>query len=42
MICSYNDKIPKECVHCICIAAINIGSVMKIENRNYPQVYLEE
>ena len=41
-----DEEIPKEGVHYICIACINIASVMKIKKkikkRNYPQVYLEE
>ena len=36
------DEIPKENVHYICIACITIDSVMGIEKKNYPQVYLEE
>ena len=36
------DKIPKENVHYTCIACITIDSVMKMENKNYLQVYLEE
>ena len=36
------NKIPKENVHYACIACITIDSVMKIEKKNYPQVYLEE
>ena len=36
------DKTPKENVHYTCIACITIDSVMKIEKKNYPQVYLEE
>ena len=37
-----NDKIPKERNHYVCIAAINIDSVMKINRKVYPQVYLEQ
>ena len=37
-----DDKIPKEKNHYVCIAAINIDSVMKIEKKLYPQVYLEQ
>ena len=29
-------------MHYACIACITIDSVMKIEKKNYPQVYLEE
>ena len=37
-----NDEIPKEKNHYVCIAAINTDSVMKIEKKVYPQVYLEQ
>ena len=36
------DEIPKGIVHYSCIACITIDSVMKIEKKNYPQLYLEE
>ena len=36
------DETPKENMHYACIACITIDSVMKIEKKNYPQVYLEE
>ena len=36
------DKIPKENEHYTCIACITIDFVMKMEKKNYPQVYLEE
>ena len=36
------DEIPKESMHYACIACITIDSVMRIEKKNYPQVYLEE
>ena len=29
-------------MHCTCIACITIDSIIKIEKKNYPQVYLEE
>ena len=29
-------------MHYICIACMTIDSVMRIEKKNYPQVYLEE
>ena len=35
-----DNEIPKERNHYTCIAAINIDSVMKIDKKNYPQVYL--
>ena len=38
-----NKNIPKERSHCICIPAIDIDSVLKINNkRAYPQAYLEQ
>ena len=33
---------PKESEHYTCIAWITIDSVMRMEKKNYPQVYLEE
>ena len=36
------DKVPINGVHHTCIACISIDSVMKMEKKNYPQVYLEE
>ena len=36
------DKIPKENTHYTCIACIIIDSIMRMEKKNYPQVYLEE
>ena len=36
------DQTPKGIVHYSCIACITIDSVMKIEKKNYPQLYLEE
>ena len=36
------DKVPIDGVHHTCIACISIDSVMKMEKKNYPQVYLEE
>ena len=29
-------------MHCTCIVCTTIDSVMRIEKKNYPQVYLEE
>ena len=37
-----SDDVPKENKHYTCIACITIDSVMRVENKNYPQVYLEE
>ena len=36
------DRIPEENEHYACIACIVIDSVMKIEKKNYPHIYLEE
>ena len=36
------DEVPKENMHYTCIACITIDSVMRMEKKNYPQVYLEE
>ena len=36
------DKIPKESMHYTCISCITIDSVVRMEKKNYPQVYLEE
>ena len=36
------NEIPKEKNHYICIAAICIDSVLKVDKKNYPQVYLEK
>ena len=37
-----SDKVSKENEHYTCIACVTIDSVMRIEKKNYPQVYLEE
>ena len=36
------NEIPKERNHHICISSIFIDSVLKVDNKNYPQVYLEQ
>ena len=38
---SGND-IPKGKVHYVCIVAICIDSVLKVDKKNYPQVYLQQ
>ena len=38
----WGDKVPKESAHHTCIACITINSVMKMDKKDYPQVYLEE
>ena len=37
-----NNGIPKENMHYSCIASITIVSVLTIDKKNHPQVYLEE
>ena len=37
-----SGEILKESVHYSCIACITIDSVMRMEKKNHPQVYLEE
>ena len=37
----HND-IPKENMHYSCIACITVDSVMRIDKKNYPRIYLEE
>ena len=34
--------VPKENMHYTCITCITIDSVMRIDKKNHPQVYLEE
>ena len=36
------DKVPKENKNYACIACITIDSVMRMEQKNYLQVYLKE
>ena len=38
----FNNSIPIEKNHYICIRAIDIDSVLKIDERAYPQTYLEQ
>ena len=37
-----DDKVSNETIHYICIIAINIDSVMRIDKKTYPEVYLEK
>ena len=37
-----SDEVPKENMHYTCIACITIDSVMRMDIKIYPQVYLEE
>ena len=36
------NEVPKERNHYICIAAVCIDSVLKVDKKDYPQVYLEQ
>ena len=36
------NKIPKENKNYSCLICITTDSIMRIEKKNYPQVYLEE
>ena len=36
------NEVPKENMHYACIACITIDSVMRMDKKNYQQVYLEE
>ena len=36
------NKIPKERIEYASIACISIDSVLKVDKKNYPQVYLEQ
>ena len=36
------DGVPKENMHYTCIACVTIDSVMRMDKKNYPQLYLEE
>ena len=37
-----NNGLPKENTYYTCIACITIDSVLRMNKKNYPQVYLEE
>ena len=37
-----SNNVPKENKHNICIACITIDSVIRIDKKNYPQVFLQE
>ena len=37
-----NNSMPKENMHYTCIACITIDSVMKMDKKYFPQVYLQE
>ena len=36
------DEIPQESMHYTCIVFVSIYSVLRMEKKNYPQVYLGE
>ena len=35
------NEIPKERIHYVCIPAVFIDSLLRVDKKNYPQVYLE-
>ena len=35
-------EIPKKIIHYVCSSAICIDSVLRVNKKNYPQVYLEQ
>ena len=37
-----DDKVSNETIHYICIIAIKIDFVMRIDKKTYPEVYLEK
>ena len=37
-----NNIIPKEGVECGCIPCISLDSILKIEKKSYPQIYLKQ
>ena len=38
----YGDKIPEEKIKYSCIACISIDSILKVDKKSYPQIYLEQ
>ena len=36
------NETPRERVKYVCIATVSIDSVLKIDKKNYPQVYLKQ
>ena len=36
------NNIPKERIEYICILVISIDRVLRVDKKNYPQVYLEQ
>ena len=36
------DGVPQGNMHYTCIACITVDSVMRMEKKNYPQIYLEQ
>ena len=36
------NEVPKDNMHYTCVACITIDSVMRIDKKTHPQVYLEE
>ena len=42
MITFTTNTIPEENTHYTCVSAIDIDSVLKIDNKSFPQAYLEQ
>ena len=36
------DEIPKERVEYVCVSCISVDLVLRVDRKNYPQVYLEQ
>ena len=36
------NEIPKQRIHYVCIAAVCISSLLRVDKKNYAQVYLEQ
>ena len=36
------DEIPRERIHYVCIPAVCTDTILKVDKKNYPQVYLEQ
>ena len=36
------NSIPKKRIEYVCIPVISVDSVLKVDKKNYPQVYLEQ
>ena len=36
------DEIPKEKIHYVCIPTVCVDSLLRVNKKSYPQVYLEQ